>query len=392
MTDRLAGNAAVVSLGMVAALGTDVATNCAAARAGITRSNTLEHHKARSAVEGVEETINGHQASLFTRGFEGEARLVRLAQGALTDFVARSRSIDWTRHSHQFYMSLPDSRRVRTGLALIADDDLRHERVAEEGEREQVENEAGTPSQEAADAARGGRVLRAAAALAGWPVGVSNPVATFAGHAGGLAAIRAALADLSSGATELAVVLGVDSLLDEDTLDWLHLCGRLKCDGIPAGLQPGEAGVAIALMGRGSESSTRPLTRVGAVSVAPEERTLLSGASAAGEALAKVVAECWRPYDGGTPWIVSDQNGEIYRATDWGHAVVRLRAQFEAFANPVVWYPAVSFGDTGAASALTGICAAIRAWDRNYAPAATAIVAAASDAAGRAAVSIERAG
>jgi hypothetical protein len=380
----------VAGIGMVAALGTDVATNCAASRAGITRSSTLEHYKARSAVDGLDEPINGHQASLFTRGFEGDARLVRLAQGALTDLLVQSPGLDWTRRPTQFYMSLPDARRIRTGFDLIAEDDVRREHAEEEAARQQVERQAGAPAADVLHAARAARTLERAAALARWPSAVSRPRVSFAGHTGGIDAIRVALADLAAGTTELAVILGVESFLDEDTLAWLHLCGRLKCDGMPAGLQPGEAGVAIALASRDPRPPAgRPLPAVATVSVAREARTLIAGASATGEALAAVIGECWDGRDRRTPWIISDHNGEVYRASDWGHAVVRLRAQFEAFDDPAVWIPAVSFGDTGAASALLGVCIAIRAWDRNHAPATTAIVAATADDDSRAALALE---
>jgi 3-oxoacyl-[acyl-carrier-protein] synthase-1 len=333
-------------------------------------------------VDGAPEQVIGHQASLFTRGFEGEARLVRLAQGALTDLLVQSRDVDWSQRRHSFYLSLPDADRLRTGTELVADDEARSKRIEEEAERQQEE----PPSDPLANATRGRRILERAARLAKWPVDVSARFTSVTGHAAGLESIRAALADLASGATEVAVVLGVDSWLDEGTLQWLHLCGRLKCDGYPAGFQPGEAGVAIAIAQGTGPSAMTALARVHAVTVAGEERTLLSGASAAGEGLAKAIAQAWNRHDARVPWIISDQNGEIYRATDWGHAVVRLRGQFDAFADPIVWYPALSFGDIGAAGALAGVCIAARAWERRYAPAAGALIAAASDGEHRAAL------
>src|SRR5207249_4212173 len=103
---------------------------------GLTRSSALEHYKARSAVEGVEQAVNGHQASLFTRGFEGEARLVRLAQAALTDLLRQSRAINWPERQHAFYLALPDGDRIHTGAELIADDDVRRAWVEAEAARE----------------------------------------------------------------------------------------------------------------------------------------------------------------------------------------------------------------------------------------------------------------
>jgi 3-oxoacyl-[acyl-carrier-protein] synthase I len=380
------GEAAVVGLGMCAALGTDVVTNCAAARAGISRAAALEHYGARSAVEGTPEPVIGHQASLFTRGFEGEPRLVRLAQGALTDVLRHSAGVDWRDGHYGFYLSLPDAERIHTGGDLIADEGARLAWREAAAAREQDE------SPRSSNVERARKILEQAARLARWPGEVALRFASFSGHTGGLEAVRAAVSDLAMGATDVAVVLGADSLLDEPTLQWLHLRGRLKCDGAPAGLQPGEAGVAIVLNRTGLPTSTRSVASLRAVSVATEGRTLIGGESAAGEALTAVIADVWDAPTPESSWVICDQNGEFYRAMDWGHAVVRLRAQFEAFADPVMWYPALSFGDTGAASSLAGICMAVRAWERQYAPAATALVVAASDGEARAALTLTRSG
>ncbi len=90
------------------------------------------------------------------------------------------------------------------------------------------------------------------------------------------------------------------------------------------------------------------------------------------------------------PWLVSDHNGENYRASELGHAIVRLRADHEAFAAPLVTYPAASFGDTGAASALLAIVTVVRAFARNHALADTALVLASSDGGLRGAAAIVR--
>lgn len=366
---------------MVTALGYDAPTVCAGARAGLSRSSVIEHYRVRSEVEGDPEAVVGHQASLLTRGFEGEARLVRLAQGGLTDLLVQTAKVDWQTRRHHFYLSLPDVRRTHEGSRLIADDEARQAHTEKQSQL--------PPDQAAAtNKAKAERILRRAAALAHWPVPPVMRFQTFSGHAGGLEATQAALADLQAGVTEIAVLVGVDSLLDEDTLDWLQQCGRLKCDGAPAGFQPGEAAVAIALTAQPLPAD-QVLGLVRSTALAQEQRTLIGGATAAGEALTEALAQCWAADRGENPWLITDQNGEVYRATDWGHAVVRLRARFESFADPVLWYPTIFFGDTGAASALTGICMAVHAWVRSYAPARTALIAAASDGAGRAALRLE---
>jgi 3-oxoacyl-[acyl-carrier-protein] synthase-1 len=75
---------------------------------------------------------------------------------------------------------------------------------------------------------------------------------------------------------------------------------------------------------------------------------------------------------------------------EWGHALVRLLERWPAVHEPVLWYPATSFGETGAASGPLAVCMAVSAVARGYAPAANAVIASSSDGSGRAAVVGER--
>jgi hypothetical protein len=359
---------------MVAALGSDAATNCAAARAGLRRARVLENFPMRSAVDGTEEFVMGHEATLQTRGFEGDMRLVRLSQGALSGLLLDTQQINWHEQEHQFYLALPDSARTLLG-AEPAD-----------GE-EEVDAGGAAVAGHSTDAARrvasekqARVILTRAAALARWPVEPTVAFLSTHGHAAGLDAIRAASLDLAVGRVEVAVVLAVDSLLDQETLNWLHQNNRLKCDGMPVGLQPGEAGVAVTLTMRSGliHASAQGVT-LGEVWLDAEPLSLLSGAATRGETLARVVEQAWRSSNAERPWILSDQNGEEFRAMEWGHALVRLRGQSVAFSAPEAWYAASSFGDTAAASALVNLCMAVRSWERRYAPAAAALITAASD-------------
>jgi 3-oxoacyl-[acyl-carrier-protein] synthase-1 len=357
------GAAVIAGLGMVASLGLDVATVCAAARAGLIRSRTLENYRMRSAVEGAEETVIGHQVTLLTRGFEGKARQIRLAQGALTDLLHQTRHIDWRSNEHRFYVAFPHPGRL--GQAANSQ----------------------TPNSSLADG-----ILKRAAELARWPAPTTIEFSTSAGNVAALEAIQAAMTDLAAGVTRIAIIVAVDSLLDEPTLNWLHTCGRLKCDAAPSGLRPGEAAVALVLSSTPTELPTARPARITAVSFADEERSLLSGKPVHGEGLAKVVGNLRVDSEGSSVWMLSDQNGEIYRATDWGFAVVRLRARDSAFASPVLWYPAASMGDTGIASPLVGVCMAVRAWERGYAPADCALVVACNDDGRRGALALNNTG
>ena len=373
----------ICGLGMVTSLGTDSLTACAAARAGLSRSAMLENFRLRSEVAGTEEEVVGHRVDLLTRGFEGEPRLTRLLQGALADLLSVNNSIRWTELRHGFYLSVPDPRRTGQGTALM-DDEVAREAYA-----------AASAGDKPADPeliarAMGTRILARAASASGWPAVAELSFCSVGGHAGGIRALEAAKQDLQRGAVEVAVVVGVDSHIDEKTLDWLHASGRLKCDGMPVGLQPGEAAAALALSADSSDPGGRrqPPVVLEDVAIGHEGRDFFSGAVAYGEELARVLSSVWKPEYTTMPWILTDQNGEVYRATDWGHAAVRLRALFPAFATTELWYPALAFGDTGAASSLVAVGVAARAWARHYAPSRRAVVLSASDSGARAALAL----
>ncbi|HVS75709.1 MAG TPA: hypothetical protein VHE11_02165 [Steroidobacteraceae bacterium] len=382
-SSRNGGGAVIGGFGMVASLGYDGATVCAAARAGLVRPAVQPGFRIRSDVEGDEEPVIAHQATLLTRGFEGRARLIRLAQGALEDLRVRTPHIDWQATPHRLYVALPDPARIDRGEALMADAEARASVAARLAQRQSSE-----PAGAAVPVAIADPIVRKAAMLARWPAEPVIAFASLASRTGALRAVQAAIADLTAGACGLAVILALDSLLDESTLHWLHSCGRLKCDGTPAGLQPGEAAVALALLGGGGNLPNGRSIRVGPVDFADEARSFFAGTPPAGEGLAEVIGRAWPGPDDATPWILPDQNGEYYRAADWGFALVRLRARSAAFAAPVLWFPAASVGDTGAAAPLVAACFAAQAWERGYAPARAALITACDDEAGRSALAL----
>jgi len=205
--------------------------------------------------------------------------------------------------------------------------------------------------------------------------------------AGGLNCIALAQKDLDAGLVATAIVGAADSLLDEATVTWLHSTNRLKLSDMPIGLMPGEACAFLAL----SNAAQDPDGEITGVGLSLEPKTLWSGATSVGEGLADAlqqVAEgaAWKQST--LAWLISDQNGEAYRANEWGHALARLRGGWPALESPVVWLPAASFGDTGSASALVAVCTALQAFQRGYAPAQSAVVSSSSEADLQAALSL----
>ncbi len=379
--------ALIAANAMLTSLGADAATSCAAARAGLLRTQAVEGLRFISMTDGEPAPVIVHSAPLVTLGFEGLPRLERLLSHALADIREQLPEPLASGQGIGVYLSLPSPLRTLTGFALMGKDAVR---AANE---ELVEDLGGEPEPAHADAGFAQRLIADAACNAGFAAGTELRAVSLAGHAGGAQAIHAAMTDLAEGRVECALVAGVDSLLDEATLEWLASTSRLKLADMPVGLRPGEACAVLALTQPQHPASAASCCAIGQVEIGVEELTLLSGAVSVGEGLSRTldgVARSANWAGSSSPWFIHDHNGEVYRASEWGHAVVRLRAQHEAFDAPEVWLPAASFGDTGAASALVGICVALAAFDRRYAPAERAVVVSSSESRLRSAMVLGR--
>ena len=368
----LIDNICITGMGMVSSLGLDVVTCCAAARAGIVRSEELDYFPVRSPDDGAIGSLIGHMTSMLTEGFEDEIRLLRLVQAGLLDLQQQVSQAPWRHSRAAFYLSLPDPRRLEKGLSLISNiTDYQHSEEIMEGAQE-IEQK---PYIESIAL----RLLQNAARLSGWPGDLSLHFVGISGHTGVSEAIQKAIDDLSEKRVEIAVIGGVDSLLDEDTIVWLAETGRLKTLGLPVGLQPGEAGAFLLLetvQGARSRGS-HLLGMLRGLSLAKESGSLWSAEPPTGLGLTEVISGIAEKagWNNGQPvWLITDHNGESYRAMEWGNAIVQLVARSKIFAEPMLWYPAASFGDTGAASGAVSLCMAISAFARGYAPAPTAAV------------------
>lgn len=370
--------ALIAAHSLLSSFGCDVVTACAAARAGLSRAAPVQGFKFNSDTAGETEPLIAHAVPLLTRGFEGRSRLIRLLVGGLRELKARLPAGLDPAATMTLYLSWPDPERVAKGLDLIADDGAR----ATARERTQdVVGDSRSPSH--ADALA--TAVRGAAAEAGWTGPVEVRHLSFAGHAGGAECLTLACDDLAKGRVENAVVGGVDSLLDADTIAWLDHADRLKLTGMPVGLMPGEAAAFVWM----SSSCVAPEAMITASGLASEPKSLWSGATSVGVGLSQAIEQVAHAADWSKAepaWALTDLNGEVYRANEWGHVVARLRASWPALGNVALWLPAASFGDTGAASALVALCMVVQAQRRKYAPARHAMIVSSSEGAHRSAV------
>jgi len=350
---------------MVTSLGHDAISSCAAARAGISRARELGIMKVRREEDGEMEEVVGHSVPVLTDGFEGDGRLIALGWTALKDLLkpAVRTAIDWNRTA--LFMALPNFNRTRLGANLIQDEDLRKAKESEQ-------TESSDPREDLAHAQRLiDRILK----LVDAPLSPDRRFVNFGEHAAFPEAIRGAMETLAKGGIDQVIVGAIDSLIDSKVLSWLYQTGRLKCSDMPAGLQPGEASAFLLLERTGSKKlkGRGPLGRIAGIAEAIEPSPLLQGKPATGQALAQILGRLAATQGSAEKtFIVSDQNGEPYRAYDWGLAQNRLAAKFPWIGEVPILYPAINFGDTGAASVAVATGTVLRAWQRWYVKYSTA--------------------
>jgi 3-oxoacyl-[acyl-carrier-protein] synthase-1 len=358
--------AIVTGLGLHSSLG-DAVTAAAAFRSGMSRARQLPDWTYFDSEEQDEQTLVGHPAMGLGDGFQGIARLLKLGTMALGDLASGVDLTALDRSRLAVLVVLPPEH-VDEGLSIAG-------------------------------------FLARLCAHANLAVDPHNLHATIEGRVGVASALREAMRRLAAGESDHVIVGAIDSLLSPARILTMIETGAVKTVDDPAGAMPGEA-AAFVLLQRASQARREgrldrgaPIVKMGLpVSVAVPEGTPPSGGGVRAEAnhgklLAEAALAAWRssggpPTSSGTLFV--DLNGSPVRALDFGHALLRLGA-----VSPLgSWrqtFPAVGFGETGAASGLVAACLAVRGLARGYAGGSAALVLVSDDAGDCAALSLTRA-
>lgn len=180
------------------------------------------------------------------------------------------------------------------------------------------------------------------------------------------------LADKLLGATnsiKRIIILAIDSYLDPFTLEWLDQNDRLKAGDNPVGIAPGEAAACIMLelVETAMRSGINYEILINQPIIELENESFNNGLISYGTALARTIRQTLLnsniklPFDGD---IISDMNGEYWRAHELGCARVKTLNELGSDANFI--YPANSLGETGAASSSIAVCMAVTSLMRSY--------------------------
>jgi 3-oxoacyl-[acyl-carrier-protein] synthase-1 len=190
-----------------------------------------------------------------------------------------------------------------------------------------------------------------------------------AAHAGGLAAMAQAVADLNAGRARVALVCGVDSLLDSNRLASLFESGCLLGGRQGSGLIPGEAAACLVVerADQARQRGARPLATLGPVALGRDPHPLGADVPVDGSALSDVFRNAVESSGGGKLFgeVLIDLTGERARFLEW--ATVETRC---LHAVPKPWlleHPADCLGDVGAAFGPLAAGLAARACERGYA-------------------------
>jgi len=356
---------AVTGIGLCSSLG-DFRTACAAARAGLSRPTELPDFPVYDGDLDGEVPAVGYPIQGF-EGFRGVGRLATMAADAFDDLA-----------------STCDLASVVDPVFYLAVTNPRHRRRPPEAP---PTDRRALRETEAADWDKLEAVAKAVIDVTGLGIPANRRQIFDDGAAALARAFADAGAHLVRGHVRAALVCTTDSLIERPVLSWLFDAYRLKGPEASTGLMPGEA-AAFVLLELASEAkhAGRPvLALLRGAQIAPGESPLGLDRPPRANELLQVALPLATVPGAPVPWFLSDQNGETWRAMEWADFLIRARDRHPDVAGAPLWYPAIPFGDAGAAAPALALAMASASFRRSYAPSPAAVVVATGDHGARAA-------
>jgi 3-oxoacyl-[acyl-carrier-protein] synthase I len=361
----------LVAMGASTCLGRCVQA-ASAARSQITRFSSLGDTSVMDEETGEVVGLLGAPAAVAS-GFEGDGRVIRLAVDAMDDLYASADGpIGW----------------ARTALFLaLTPPELEAATELDDADTAEVEFEQAPSSVDAWGTALAERI----AELSNLRDRSARPQLYLQERHGTVLALRDAVRTLTDGTHDQVIVLAADSTIDDTRLGRWAAHRRLRIPSRPVGILPGEAAVAC-LFARLHPRAGRVVTRSSCVHfpVIAANPTDGGSESVLGRRMSQLLSSA-RAMTRIEPTVIyADLNGEVARASEFGSALAQLPPD-SSLRSCFHFFPALAFGETGAAGPLLGLVLTARAFERGYASGQSAIGIVASDEGLRAAIVVERA-
>lgn len=183
------------------------------------------------------------------------------------------------------------------------------------------------------------------------------------GHAAGLMAIESASKQLIAGSSIFCLAGGLDSYIAPDTLDWIEGNEQLHTPNNAWGFIPGEASAFCLLctMETANRFGLPIKAKLLSIGTKQEENKIKTETICIGKGLTAAVDSVVQalPQETKINQTYCDQNGEAYRADEFGFMLTRFAENFDDPSEYAA--PADCWGDVGAASGplfINQLCAA----------------------------------
>lgn len=350
---------------MISSIGRDVVASCASARAGLTRESELDFTIFDNESDDIPPVapVVGHVISGVTEGFVRLGRLVRLGERALKDLLS--------------YSNIGKEHLLRTGLFLNLSSGY-YLNLFEAKEQEEIktsnqgarEDAYSPPEMELRKDWYSYSLIPILCKLTGITLNNRQQKVYFGDHAGIASAIQDASSLLQKEQLDRCIIGGIDSYVEQDNLEIFSEFGILKTKDNSDGFLPGES-ASFFLAERYDRALSRGAKIQGIIesfSIKAEASHRFSEDPPTGFALAESISETLDKSTGkgkDVGLLIGNLNGDSLKAKEWGNALVRITAKWP-HGEFRQWYPALSFGETGAATGAISICLGVRAFVRDY--------------------------
>ncbi|MBF0231469.1 MAG: hypothetical protein HQK65_00325 [Desulfamplus sp.] len=335
----------ITGIGMLTSVGHNAYQTCASVRADIVRMTDIDYFTIEN--EQYEDVpVSGCPIVNVTDGYLGLGRWTRMVTWAITDLISNSGTgiPDW--ENTGFFISLPPISREGVDPKIFKMLGLR---IGQWNNVKGIENQT--------------RV---------YPHGYASPAKGFC-----MAAEK-----LHQKKICYAVVGGVDSLVEPETLNYFHEAKRLKTEDNSDGFIPGEGAAFLLLesLEQAQERKANIMAVIENASMGDDLGNAILGA------LNGHTDDEFSEHVKQTKLMICDLNGESDRAMTFGKAMlkagqnIRSKTQGQNQNNQgqkhdsedlalgsQIWHPADCIGDTGAASFAISACLGARALQRKYA-------------------------